>query len=607
MNCLADYRRQLQDQTTSAALFPEPPVLDFTERPALPKGRARSLRVLKTQMRRVTTLPIGKWLARETIWWHPRSGREYPSAALRRLVAPGCNYGYDVLVYVGRALFLETQPIRVIIAELARRQVRLSASTVAELGRRFIVLLTLAHRQSAPHLKAAMRGQGGYILHLDATYEDESPLLMTGIDAVMEIVLGNIKLPSEKAEGIVPFLRQLQADFGSPLAIVRDMSKGIAAAIKEVFPDAPPDFICHFHFLRDLGKDLLGAEYDTLRQGLKKHRTAARLHARLRTWKKTFTAHRDLLPLLTQTRPASLSENQLQALPLLGAYTLANWILAGLHQGHGYGFPFDRPLAHLAQRAQQVFAQLPSLQDLQLRGQWRDKLPWHQLRQDLLPLLEDRPFWKNWTLLNTKAEVFDSLRQAFHLAPKTDQGGLNHDGEDVPMGVVETQVRAWREHLLARPQDAATPAFTAMLAQLDQYWSKLFAPPLIVTTPQGSRTLQPQRTNNLMERSFRDLKRGCRRKTGQNALGRTLRTMLAQTPLANNLKNEAYLKILLQGHPTLEDLFAAIDPVEVRQEMRQATQNPEKIPTQLKRFIAKLSTPAPIKNFFEKMKSNGIS
>jgi hypothetical protein len=607
LKCLADYRRQLRDQTTSVALFPEPPVLDFTDHPALPKGRARSLRVLKTQTRRVTTLPIGKWLARETIWWHPRSGREYPSAALRRLVAPGCNYGYDVLVYVGRALFLETQPIRVIIAELARRQVHLSPSTVAELGRRFIVLLTLAHRQCAPHLKAAMRGQGGYILHLDATYEDQSPLLMTGMDAVLEIVLGNIKLPSEKAEGIVPFLRQLQADFGSPLAIVRDMSKGIAAAIKEVFPDAPPDFICHFHFLRDLGKDLLGAEYDTLRQGLKKHRTAARLHARLRTWKKTFTAHRDLLPLLTQTRPASLSENQLQALPLLGAYTLAHWVLAGLHQGHGYGFPFDRPLAHLAQRAQQVFAQLPSLQDLQLRGQWRDNLPWHQLRQDLQPLLEDRPFWKNWTLMNTKAEVFDQLRQAFHLASELARGGLNHEGEDVPMGVVETQVRAWREQLLARPQDAATSAFTAMLAQLNQYWSKLFAPPLIVDTPSGPRTIQPQRTNNLMERFFRDLKRGCRRKTGQNALGRTLRTMLAQTPLANNLRNETYLKILLDDHDTLEDLFAAIDPVEVRQEMRQATQNPEKIPAQLKRFIAKLSTPAPIKNFFEKLKSNGIS
>ena len=96
---------------------------------------------------------------------------------------------------------------------------------MTELGRRFIALLALAHRQSAPRLKEAMAFQGGYILHLDATYEDKSPLLMTGIDAVMEIVLGNIKLPSEKADGIIPFLRQLNDCFGPPLALVHRPGK----------------------------------------------------------------------------------------------------------------------------------------------------------------------------------------------------------------------------------------------------------------------------------------------------------------------------------------------------------------------------------------------
>jgi len=32
-----------------------------------------------------------------------------------------------------------------------------------------------------------------------------------------------------------------------------------------------PDFICHFHFLRDLGKDLLASDYDLLRQRLRKY------------------------------------------------------------------------------------------------------------------------------------------------------------------------------------------------------------------------------------------------------------------------------------------------------------------------------------------------
>lgn len=570
--------------------------------PTLPEVPPDSWRVYKTRTRRVVTLAIGPFLARETIWQHPATGQPYPSAVLRRLVAPACNYGYDVVVAVGRSLFLETQPVRTIIAQLAARHVHLSARTVAELGRRFIVLLTLAHRRCLPQLKQALALQGGYILHLDATYEDDSPLLMTGIDAVLEIVLGNIKLPSEKADGIVPFLRQLQESLGPPRATVHDLSKGILAAIHQVFPDTP-DFVCHFHFLRDLGKDLFGAEYDTLRKSFHKHGAISRLRARLRAWKPLLTPHQDLLPLLTEPSLAALPKRQLQTVPLLAAFTLAHWILAGLEQGHGYGFPFDRPLAELAHRSQQVYAQLAPFQNLHLRSRWQDNLPWHQLQQDLQKLHEDRPFWRTLAQMETKAQSFDHLRQAFHLAPATTDAGLNHDGENLPLDTLEGQVLAWRARLLARPTDALTPAFTRMIQQLDHYHAKLFSQPLPVVTPQGTRFVQPQRTNNLMERFFRHVKRDFRRRTGQNALGRTLRTMLAQTPLVKNLQNEAYLKVLLHGHARLEELFAEIDPTDVRKEMRQATQNPEKIPAKLKRFIAKLASPTPIKNLLEKLKS----
>jgi hypothetical protein len=587
-------------------LFPRPPVLDFTAPPRLPEGSAKSLRVLKTHTRQVVTLSIGEFIAREIIWWDPATQELYPSAPLRRLVAPACNYGYDVLVWVGRALFLENQPTRALLAQLAQRHVHLSPSTVAELGRRFIVLLALAHRQCAPGLKAAMALRGGYILHLDATYEDQSPLLMTGVDAVLEIVLGNLKLPSEKAAGIVPFLEGLKASFGPPLATVHDMSKGIIAAIEEVFPGTP-DFICHFHFLRDLGKDLFGAEYDALRKSLQKHGTQGRLRARLRTWKKALAPHLHLLPVLTNTAPAALPENHLGPMPLLAAYTLAHWILAALARGHGYGFPFDRPLAELARRARQVDAQLAALQALHLRDQWRDNLPWHHLRRELEPLLADRAFWRTLARLETKALVFDQLRQAFHLAPQTPGPGLNHDGEPVPIDVIEKQVLACRAQILARPVDDSTPDLIKMIAQIDRYRPKLFAQPLTVATPQGPQLLQPQRTNNVMERLFRDFKRGCRHKTGQNALGRTLRTMLADTLLVKNLQNEAYLKVLLNGHASLEELFAAIDPAAVRQERRQATQNPEKLPAKLKRYIAQLTSPAPIITLLEKLKSNRIS
>jgi hypothetical protein len=49
--------------------------------------------------------------------------------------------------------------------------------------------------------------------------------------------------------------------------------------------------------------------------------------------------------------------------------------------------------------------------------------------------------------------------------------------------------------------------------------SKLFADPIAVDTQQGKMIIQPQRTNNLLERFFRDIKRGYRKKNGSNTMG----------------------------------------------------------------------------------------
>ena len=83
--------------------------------------------------------------------------------------------------------------------------------------------------------------------------------------------------------------------------------------------------------------------------------------------------------------------------------------------------------------------------------------------------------------------------------------------------------------------------------------------------------------------------------------------MLPDTTLAGNLRNPEYLKILLQGQPNLEARFAQIEPQTVRDELRIAQQNPEKVPGAVKRFIALMPTSIPLKALFEKLKSNRIS
>jgi len=209
--------------------------------------------------------------------------------------------------------------------------------------------------------------------------------------------------------------------------------------------------------------------------------------------------------------------------------------------------------------------------------------------------------------LETKSKVFDQLRQIMRLAPVAGRQGLNHEGARLHLPTLRKRVQAFAKQVRARPDYATTPAFSKMLAQIKKYGPKLWAAPLVVKTPQGSRSIQPQRTNNIMERLFRAFKRGCRQKTGDQALGRTLRTMLADTPLVSNLRNPGYVKILLQGQPDLESLFAQIEPATVREELQKAEQTPEKVPRSVKRFIAQLSTSTPLKKLFENLKSNRIS
>ena len=145
-----------------------------------------------------------------------------------------------------------------------------------------------------------------------------------------------------------------------------------------------------------------------------------------------------------------------------------------------------------------------------------------------------------------------------------------------------------------------------MIEQLDKYWEKLFADPIEVETSDGKKTIQPQRTNNYAEQNFRALKRGYRKKTGNGSLGKTLRTMLANTPLVKNLQNPKYMKILLNGKSSLEELFADIDVKEVRNELINSQGNIEKIPAKLKKLTQKPDYPKLLKKYYFELKSNSI-
>jgi len=581
-----------------------PPVFDFFPEEEFCRNDKTRLNVLKTDTRTKKTMQTGSFKARETIKACPKCGMQYRSKELSKIVPPACNFGYDIFVYVGKALFVSHLADHVIVEQLAVKNVRISPSEIAYLGKKFIAYLTLAHRKSSPRIKSAMALKGGYILHLDATYEDKSPLLMSSLDSIMKIVLSNCKLLSEKSDGIIPFLEDIKDLFGEPLALVHDMSKGIIKAVGKVFPDTL-DFICHFHFLRDIGKDLLEAEYDNIRKRLTKHGIAGKLHYRLRKFKQTVDENTKLIDMLDHQN-SSCCDAFFTCMPVLAAYSLIIWTLNGKNQGNGYGFPFDRPHLEFAKRLKVVHADLDQLRKIKLRQGYRENKPLHKTFFDLYDIMKDKSLWKSVDRIESEIETFEELRDAMRIAPKTSKRGLNNEGPTDRISTIEKEVKKFRKEIVSAEGYEANEHHQKMIKQLDKYWEKLFADPIEVETCDGKKYIQPQRTNNFAEQSFRELKRGYRKKTGNGSLGKTLRTMLANTPLVKNLQNSEYMKILLNGKSCLEELFAEIDVTEVRNELKTSQGNIEKIPAKLKKLTNKSDYPEMLKNYFFELKSNGI-
>ncbi|NBB81620.1 MAG: transposase [Verrucomicrobia bacterium] len=504
------------------------------------------------------------------------------------------------MVYAGKALFLRNRNEEEVVAELAEKNVGISPREVSYLGMKFVTYLAMAHRKRGPEFRADMRSRGGYICHLDATCEGGNPLLMSSIDSLSDIVLGNVKLPAEDEAHIVPFLKRIRKDHGTPLALVHDMGKGILSAVAKVFPDVP-EFICHFHFLRDIGKDFMGAEYDAIRKRLRAQGIGAKLRYRAKQLKAEMDKHPGLIRALeTAIGEASLPEDARRFLPVVNTYTLIQWALRAKSEGRGYGFPFDHPHLAFAKRIREVNRHIENIKDIHLRGDWKDNRPYFKLHADLKNIMKDRTLWTTVEKIEERIIVFDKLREAMRIAPKSGGRGLNDEGRKGNIRTIEKRVETFRTWMTTRHDYPQNPAARNMIKQIDKYWEKLFADPITVQTSSGRIRIQPQRTNNILEQFFRGLKRANRRRTGNASSRRMLQTILAETPLVRNLKNPAYMKILLHGEPSLESVFSNIDIELFREAFRVARDAPEKIPAKLKPLIAMPDFPVKLANIIER-------
>jgi len=522
----------------------------------------------------VKLLDFGELTFNETVKYCPICDNDFESEKLRRLVPDHANFGFDIIEFVGRKFFIEHYTEDDILEILKERNVQISPREIPVLGRKFVLYLAQAHQNKEAEVRGLIQKNGGYFAHLDGTCDGASPHLFCAVEELLKLVLLSRKIPSESADAIIPILRDLEASYGKPLGIVCDMSKAIISAIEEVFPGIRI-FICHFHFLRDLGKDLLKNDYDLLASLLRDYNvkpTLSKFARDLRDLIKKYPSLSNHLESKDNVFAQKLPEEVL-------AHLLIEWIQNHPTDLGGYGYPFDRAHLALIKRLEMAYEYL---QKLTLKP--TDRLV--KIKDFLEELLGNTDLQECIKRVKKKAYHFDRLRTIMRIAPPDGKDGLNDDGEEVDMLEMKKELEKFIEMKEIKEAGLKDNGYKKMLLQIAKYKDRLFTGGVEITDAQGViKHIQPERTNNLLERFFRGEKRGVRKRTGCKSMGRVFKTMLEETPYVKNLENPEYLKVILNGKETLAECFAEIDSAKIRETMQKHLEEQDRLRPCVKKAI----------------------
>ena len=191
-----------------------------------------------------------------------------------------------------------------------------------------------------------------------------------------------------------------------------------------------------------------------------------------------------------------------------------------------------------------------------------------------------------------RKKTFKRLRKALSLTVSENKKGLNDDGDDdTNMKSIAQKVKQFRAEIMADEKSSQVNSYKKMIKQIDTYWDKLFADPITIETSNGQVILQPQRTNNILERFFRDLKRRNRKRSGTISLNKRLKTILTDTPLIKNLDNHEYMEAILDGNDNLEERFGKIDANLVAEKLKAEQKSYGKISPEMKKIIQRPDLP----------------
>jgi len=464
-----------------------------------------------------------------------------------KLTPPKSKYGFDIIVDIGRLRFLEHKQIGEIHESLRKNGIDIPVRTIEHLCQRFLHYVVAVHLESFPKLDRLLEKQGGYVLHADLTTTKGSPGIFLMKDSWSGIRLLAASAPSEAVQYVAPHLETLRNHLGKPVAAVRDMGKGIEAAIIDIFPGMYV-ITCHYHFLRDVGLRLFDKIYMRFqscvdRTGIKK---------KLRTLRKQFVKRKS-------------SEERDTAVELL------DYLLAYKKDGNGIAFPFSLPAVDFYRRCGEV---RPKVRKMILdRAKDNISSPCLSRLGNALNLLEPPPavnekMRTEYLKLVERCKWFERIRKALRYRnghiPLNTNGCLSNKGLEEGRKMID-ELQEKIDEFINQNKTCNDRSLKRTLGGISELITKrrdeLFVPNVVVNVNGRQKIKQLPRTNNLLEQEFRKMRRHARRIRGDMDVERIVQRDGAGLAIVANLEIKEYVRCVYGSLDQMAKRFAEVSMI----------------------------------------------
>lgn len=505
------------------------------------------LKVEKSRDRRLVTVDSDE-LVTEIVKYCPVDGGRFVSESLRNMTPVRSPYSYDLLVRIGRLRYSKHFQIGEIQEEIAWLGPFIPRSTLQRLCIRFLRYFIAVHLENLPLFADYIRVNDGYVLQIDGSQNHGRGTLLLVKDMMSGFRLFASRFPSENKDDLVVLLRYLKRIFGVPLVAIRDSGTGIVQALEEVFPSVYQVY-CHFHFLRALGQALLDYYHKRFKKMLRSVGAKGKLRKLYRQVCKQREEDQNLFV-----------SGVLDELVLLLEYVLE-------YKGEGLGYPFELQVLCFYEKCLEI--EKP-VHDLVMRCAEKNMYVKNLCNvKETLGLLHPPPqvrgrLQKDAERLRDRKKWFDEARAALRWRngpiPLSTQITWNDkDLQKARKGIANflSTLKTEREN-----KDNATSLRRGLKIIEDRfvkYEENLLVPNIKIDTEDGEKIVELERTNNGIEKDFRECRRHVRRLLGNKDVEEVIQREGVGLSLLLNMNVPDYVRMVYGSWECMGKRFSEVN------------------------------------------------